>query len=690
MTATRPLPRPGVLDIAPYVPGKSKAPGVDKIFKLSSNESPLGPSPKAIAAYQAAAARLEDYPDGAVTELRAAIGRAFGLDPERILCGAGSDDLLNLLAHAYLQDGDEAIYTAHGFLMYPIYILGHGAKPIAVAETNYTANVDAILAAVTKRTRIVFIANPNNPTGTYVPFDEIKRLQQKLPGNVILVLDAAYAEYVQRNDYEAGIELVATCENVVMCRTFSKIHGLAGVRLGWMYGPAAYRRCAQPRAQPVQRQYAGHESRHRRDRGHGACGNVDCAQQPLARLADDRDRQARAESDAERGEFRAHSFSRDQGPHRRRRRRFPDPARADPAPGLGLRPAQCVAPNHRHRGGQSSRCQSAGGIRGKNGVSKAAPLFNRLALIGVGLIGSSIARAARAQGAVGSIVATARSAATRRRVAELGLADQVVETNAAAVEGADLVIVCIPVGACGAVAEEIGPHLAADAIVSDVGSVKGAVLRDMSPHLPKNVHFVPAHPVAGTEYSGPDAGFSELFVNRWCILTPPDGADPKAVEKLATFWRLLGANVDQMPADHHDLVLAITSHLPHLIAYTIVDTADELQTVTRSEVLKFSAGGFRDFTRIAASDPTMWRDVFLANKDAVLEMLGRFNEDVATLTKAIRRGDGDALFDRFTRTRAIRKGIVDIGQDSPAPDFGRPHPGLPHAPLPKPYAADED
>jgi cyclohexadieny/prephenate dehydrogenase len=322
-------------------------------------------------------------------------------------------------------------------------------------------------------------------------------------------------------------------------------------------------------------------------------------------------------------------------------------------------------------------------------VSKPATLFNRLALIGVGLIGSSIARAARAQGAARSIVATARSAQTRRRVAELGLADQVVENNAAAVEGADLVIVSIPVGACGAVAKEIGPHLAAGAIVSDVGSVKGSVVRDMAPHLPKAVHFVPAHPVAGTEYSGPDAGFAELFVNRWCILTPPKGADPKAVKKLTEFWQLLGANVDSMDADHHDLVLAITSHLPHLIAYTIVGTADELQTVTRSEVLKFSAGGFRDFTRIAASDPTMWRDVFLANKDAVLEMLGRFNEDISALTKAIRKGDGDALFEQFTRTRAIRKGIVDIGQDSAAPDFGRPHPDL-NKPLPKPYAGAED
>ena len=322
-------------------------------------------------------------------------------------------------------------------------------------------------------------------------------------------------------------------------------------------------------------------------------------------------------------------------------------------------------------------------------MSAPKTLFNRLALIGVGLIGSSIARAARLENAVGSIVATARSPETRRRVAELGLADQIVETNAAAVEGADLVVVCIPVGACGAVAQEIGPHLSPGAIVSDVGSVKSGVVRDMHPHLPSHVQFVPAHPVAGTEYSGPDAGFAELFVNRWCILTPPENTDAQATEKLAAFWRLLGANVETMTPEHHDLVLAVTSHLPHLIAYTIVGTADELQNVTRSEVLKFSAGGFRDFTRIAASDPTMWRDVFLANKDAVLEVLGRFNEDISALTRAIRNGDGATLFDQFTRTRAIRKGIVQIGQDSPAPDFGRPHPGLPHPPLPKPYAGEE-
>ncbi|MFL6825802.1 MAG: prephenate/arogenate dehydrogenase family protein, partial [Bradyrhizobium sp.] len=232
---------------------------------------------------------------------------------------------------------------------------------------------------------------------------------------------------------------------------------------------------------------------------------------------------------------------------------------------------------------------------------------------------------------------------------------------------------CIPVGACGAVAEEIAGNLKPGAIVSDVGSVKASVVRDMAPYLPATTHFVPAHPVAGTEHSGPDSGFAELFTDRWCILTPPDGSDLDAVERVRAFWAALGAKVEIMTPDHHDLVLAITSHLPHLIAYTIVGTADELGQVTSSEVMKFSAGGFRDFTRIAASDPIMWRDVFLANKDAVLEMLGTFNEDLSKLTRAIRRGDGEALFEHFSRTRAIRRGIVEIGQDSAVPDFGRPH-----------------
>jgi cyclohexadieny/prephenate dehydrogenase len=305
------------------------------------------------------------------------------------------------------------------------------------------------------------------------------------------------------------------------------------------------------------------------------------------------------------------------------------------------------------------------------------PTFGRVALIGLGLIGSSIARAVKAQHLADELVATDNSPAVRARAREIALADRIADTNADAATGADIVIACVPVGACGAVARDIAAHLKPGAIVSDVGSVKHAVLKDMAGQLPAHVHFIPAHPVAGTEQSGPDSGFAELFVNRWCILTPPDDAAPDAVERLRSFWRALGANVETMGAEHHDLVLAITSHLPHLIAYTIVGTADELEGVTESEVLKFSAGGFRDFTRIAASDPTMWRDVFLNNKDAVLEMLGTFQEDLSKLTRAIRRGDGEALFDHFSRTRAIRRGILDIGQDAASADFGRPHSGLP-------------
>src|SRR5436190_2388413 len=238
MTILRPQPRPGVLDIEAYVPGKSTAPGVAKVFKLSANETPLGPSPKAVEAYERVASHLHDYPEGTSRAMREAIGRTYGLDPARIVCGAGSDDLLNLLARAYLADGDEAIYTRHGFLVYPITTLGTGATPVVAAEKNLTADADAILKVVTPKTKMVFIANPNNPTGTYMPFDEVKRMHRALPPHVLLVLDAAYAEYIRRNDYESGIELVATSENVVMTRTFSKIYGLAALRLGWMYGPA--------------------------------------------------------------------------------------------------------------------------------------------------------------------------------------------------------------------------------------------------------------------------------------------------------------------------------------------------------------------------------------------------------------------------------------------------------------------
>ncbi|MBI1181461.1 MAG: prephenate/arogenate dehydrogenase family protein [Alphaproteobacteria bacterium] len=300
-------------------------------------------------------------------------------------------------------------------------------------------------------------------------------------------------------------------------------------------------------------------------------------------------------------------------------------------------------------------------------------MVDRLALIGVGLIGSSIARRARQDGLAAEIVATARSRETRETVAHLGLADRVTETAAEAVEGADLVILCTPVGAFGAVAREIGPHLAPGAILTDVGSVKQTVIDDVSPFVPEGVHLIPGHPVAGTENSGPEAGFPDLFEDRWCIVTPPEGADAAATDRLVAFWQALGSKTEVMDARHHDLVLAITSHVPHLIAYNIVGTAADLETVTQSEVIKFSAGGFRDFTRIAASDPTMWRDIFLNNKDAVLEMLGRFTEDLTALQRAIRWGDGDTLFNLFTRTRAIRREVIDAGQETPAPDFGRPH-----------------
>jgi cyclohexadieny/prephenate dehydrogenase len=316
--------------------------------------------------------------------------------------------------------------------------------------------------------------------------------------------------------------------------------------------------------------------------------------------------------------------------------------------------------------------------------------FKRLALIGIGLIGSSIARAARALDVVEEIVVTSRSEPTRQRAAELGLADRVTKTAAEAVVGADLVIVCVPIGACAAVAKEIGPKLQPGAIVSDVGSVKAAIVRDMAPHMPAGVHFIPGHPVAGTEHSGPDAGFAELFVNRWCILTPAQDADSGAVERLSQFWKAFGASVEVMSPEHHDLVLAVTSHVPHLIAYNIVGTAFDLRHVTESEILKYSAGGFRDFTRIAASDPTMWRDIFLNNKDAVLEVLGRFNEDLATLTRAIRRGDGETLFDLFAERRAIRRGMVQFNLDAPAPNFPRAESETREPPLPRPYAASGD
>ena len=299
------------------------------------------------------------------------------------------------------------------------------------------------------------------------------------------------------------------------------------------------------------------------------------------------------------------------------------------------------------------------------------PLFEKIALVGIGLIGSSLAHVARRERLAGHIAISTRSAATLKRAEELGLGDSYSTDAKVAVKDADLVIVSVPVGASGEVAEEIAPALMQGAILTDVGSTKASVIAQMQPHVPAGVHFIPGHPLAGTEKSGPDAGFADLFENRWCIFTPLPDTDAVALEKLSGFWRRCGANIDTMDPQHHDMTLAIVSHLPHIIAYNIVGTADDLQSVTKSEVIKYSASGFRDFTRLAASDPTMWRDVCLHNKDAILEMLARFSEDLSSLQRAIRWGDGDKLFDLFTRTRAVRRSIIEAGQDIDAPDFGR-------------------
>ncbi|MBY5329465.1 prephenate/arogenate dehydrogenase family protein [Rhizobium leguminosarum] len=297
--------------------------------------------------------------------------------------------------------------------------------------------------------------------------------------------------------------------------------------------------------------------------------------------------------------------------------------------------------------------------------------FDRIALIGIGLIGSSLAYDIRRLGLATEIVVATRSPDTLKRAEELGLGDRYTTSSQDAVKGADLVIVSVPVGASESVAKEISASLKPGAIVTDVGSTKASVIAQMLPHMPDNVHFIPGHPLAGTEKSGPDAGFPGLFEGRWCIFTPVAGTDEAALKRLRSFWEALGSKVDEMDAEHHDKVLAIVSHLPHIIAYNIVGTADDLETVTESEVIKYSASGFRDFTRLAASDPTMWRDVCLHNRDAILEMLARFSEDLAYLQRAIRWGEGDKIFELFTRTRAIRRSIVQAGQDVDAPDFGR-------------------
>ena len=456
MTAKRgPIPRQGILDIAPYVPGTSALPGAHPVIKLSSNESPFGPSPRAVEAFIEAASSLSRYPDGSARALREAIGKLYGLDPDHIVCGAGSDEVLNLIATAYLGPGDEAIYSEHGFLVYKIAILARGAKPVVAPETDLTTDVDAILARVSPQTRVVFIANPNNPTGTYLPFDEVKRLRAGLRDDVLLVLDAAYAEYVRANDYEAGIELVATTHNTVMTRTFSKIYGLAYLRLGWAY-------CPTPVADALNRIRGPFNVS-----GPAIAAGVAALQDQawIQRSANHNDfwRSRMAEALSALGlrvtpsaaNFLLLHFPKGNGHSAEEADKFLHGQRI-----ILRRVTEYGFPNalrmtigteDDNRAVLEALAAFMGSQRLGPGMTK--PLFDTLAIIGPGLIGSSIMRAARAQGAVRTIVASARSPETRKRVVELGIADKVTETNEEAVEGADLVIVCVPVGVCGGVAE---------------------------------------------------------------------------------------------------------------------------------------------------------------------------------------------------------------------------------------------
>ena len=454
---SRPVPNPGILDIAPYTPGKSPVPEPGrKVFKLSANETPFGPSPKAMAVYKDAAAHLEDYPEGTSRVLREAIGRAFGLDPDRIICGAGSDEILNLLAHTYLSHGDEAISTTHGFLVYPIATMANGAINVVAPETDFTADVDAILKLVSPRTKLVWLANPNNPTGTYLPFDEVKRLRAGLPPHVLLVLDAAYSDYVSRNDYEIGIELVATTENTVMTHTFSKIHGLAALRIGWMFGPAhivdAVNRIRGPFNVSTPAMLAA------------VAAIEDTAHQQMSKAHTEKWRnwlteeidQARPQGDAERGEFRPDPFPAREGQDLGRGRRVPDQARPGAARAEQLRPAARAAHDHRHRGSQSPRGRRLARLHGAASERGAAIQQGRADRLRPD---RRLDRARRAGAGPGGRDRHHRAFGQDPRAgrSELGIVDRVVETNAEAVKDADLVILCIPVGACGPVAQEIAP-----------------------------------------------------------------------------------------------------------------------------------------------------------------------------------------------------------------------------------------
>ncbi len=573
----------------------------------------------------------------------------------------------------YAGPGDEVLYSRHGFLIYPIGAQSVGATPVAAPERDLTADVDALLERVTPQTRIVFIANPNNPTGTYLSRRSLARLHAGLPSSVVLVIDAAYAEFVKRNDYEAGGKLVDSADNVVMMRTFSKIYALAGLRLGWGYCP--------PAIADVLNRVRGPFNVSTPAIAAGVAAVEDIESLDRARAHNDLWLPWFSERLAALGlpltpsvaNFVLPRFPDEPGRNAEAAFAFLAVARhPDPQDGR-LWAAGTPPDHHRHRRGDGEVAAVLGEftlgdeiicpVHPRSRLFRESKLFDRVAFIGIGLIGSSLARVLRRDSPGTEIVACARRSETLTAVERLELADRTTHDPAEAANGADLVVIATPLSAYAEIGSRIGAGAKAGRHRHRCRLGQGSRWYAISAHtVPDGVHFVPGHPVAGTEHSGPESGFAELFHDRWCILTPLPETSSEAVAKVGEMWQLAGMRVMTMSAAHHDRVLAMTSHLPHLIAYTIVGTATDLEETLKSEVIAFSASGFRDFTRIAASDPVMWRDIFLNNREAVLDVLQRFSEDLTALQRAIRWGEGDKLQDLFTRTRAIRRSIIEAKQ----------------------------
>jgi len=630
----------------------------------------LGSSPHAVAAYHEAATQLNVYPDSRHMALRGAIAERYRLEADRLVFGCGSDEIFAILNQVYLEPGDNIVMGQYGFSAYAIGARACQAEVRFADEPKLTTHVDNMLALIDERTRLVFFANPSNPTGTILPDAEVRRLHAGLPTDVIMVIDGAYAEFCDAPEFSDGLDLARTAENVLVTRTFSKLHGLAGLRVGWAYGPLPVVQALDRIRLPFNVVLPGHAA------AVAALADEDFQQRSLALVHTwlpwlTSSSAVWASTSPPRTPTSCWSPSPRPRQDGGRSGGLPRLARPDRARRGQLRPAGLPA---HHRG--TGRAQPRGGRRHRRlpeGLTVAepiaSPIYDTIAVIGCGLVGGSLVRAARQTGAARTIV-IAEQGPARVRVEELGLGDRVTADLCEAVKDADLVVFATPC-APSARPRRSPPSATSPAPPSPTWArSRGAVGQALRASAPDGVFVVPGHPIAGTEHSGPDSGFPELFENRWTILTPSNDPSPDyqaAVDRLARFWTALGAKVETMDEQHHDLVLAVTSHLPHLIAYNIVGTADDLEKVTQTEVMKYSAGGFRDFTRIAASDPVMWRDVFLTNRDAVLEILGRFQEDLHALSRHIRMGDGDALQALFTAPAPSAEASSTPGRRPPSP-----------------------